>query len=472
MDKKITQVSRDIRNGKVLEENISLLLNYLADQYHAYAGVKLVMHYFSFYEAYLDDGEIWSAEAKDILSQLKHVIKNDILSKQKGYEFEKSIRFVDDLRNSIIKRMKLLTAYTDIFQVYEYILNRVEYRFKEVTPTIKDEEFEGEILSFIFDTQDNMIINEKIKEIIGQLPIRMTKQKYFDLLKDSIRLYLGADQASLDSYLYMLKTSAMLYLEEGMDTYYPKLWEQKTFLAHLKYKEITTLEFEEAENVLKQATIFLERETDIYVSLQEIVNEVYAILLCEPYVGMAKSGQVKNKESIFSLLLDINKAIMNPSQEELLIDLMDKFSEIEGVQEELSEDLTLLEDTLYEIDKNHRALAESMMTEKLLNAMLRTKDLLSNSLFIEWNEIKEDKSVDKKVVEEVANHLEEELSTLFEEQDRLVSRAVMANTLNKIPVFFKDHNEVIEYIHYCLERCNDSYEKAACVEIISDIMSE
>jgi len=455
-----------------MEENIPLLLNYLANQYHAYAGVKLVMHYFSFYEAYLDDGEIWSAEAKDILSQLNHVIKNDILSKQKGYEFEKSIRFVDNLRNSIIKRMKLLTAYTDIFQVYEYILNRVEYRFKEETPTIKDEEFEGEILSFIFDTQDNMIINEKIKEIIGQLPVRMTKQKYFDILKNSLCLYLGADQASLDSYLYMLRTSSMLYIEEGMDTYYPKLWEKKTFLAYLKYKEITTLEFEEAENVLKQATIFLGRETDIYVSLQEIVNEVYAILLCEPYVGMAETGQVKNEETIFSILLDINKAIMNPSQEELFIDLMEKFSEIEGVQEELSEDLTIFEDTLYEIDKNHRALTESTMTEKLLNVMLRTKDLLSNSLFIEWNEIRADKSVDEKVVAEVANHLEGELSALFAEHDRVVSRAVMANTLNKMPVFFKDHNEVMKYIHYCLERCNDSYEKAACVEIISDIMSE
>jgi len=48
----------------------------------------------------------------------------------------------------------------------------------------------------------------------------------------------------------------------------------------------------------------------------------------------------------------------------------------------------------------------------------------------------------------------------------------MANTMNKLPVFFKDHKEVMDYVRYSLERCSDIHEKIACIEIIRDIMSE
>jgi hypothetical protein len=260
--------------------------------------------------------------------------------------------------------------------------------------------------------------------------------------------------------------------EEGMETYYPQLWEQKAYLAGLKYKDIDISEFTQAENVLRQATMFLERETSVYFSLQEMINEVYAILLCEPYARMIESEQGKWEETVYAILFDISKAFRSPATEELFMNLMEKFTELEGVQEELSEDLTILEDTLYEIDKNDRALAESMMVDKLLNVLLRTKDLMSNSLFIDWNETKENKAVDEKVIAFEAKQLEKELSALFEEQDRAVSRAVMANTLSKMPVFFKNHKEIMEYVHYSLERCSDPNEKTACLEIICGIMSE
>ena len=61
---------------------------------------------------------------------------------------------------------------------------------------------------------------------------------------------------------------------------------------------------------------------------------------------------------------------------------------------------------------------------------------------------------------------------MFSIQDRVISRAIMANTMNKMPVFFKDHKEVMDYVCYSMERCSDIHEKAACVEIISALMSE
>ncbi|MHB8130030.1 MAG: hypothetical protein ACYDEX_13635 [Mobilitalea sp.] len=472
MNKKIKNINQYIRNGNLLEENIPQLFNHLANHYQTYAGVGLAMHYYAFYEAYCDEEDTWSEEAKNVAATLNNIIKDNILKNQSGLEREVAIKTVDNIRKDITKRMNLLTAYTDIFQTYEYILNRIEYRFKEELEPVDAMEFSKEILRYIFVTEDNLIINEKIKDIIGQLPIRITKQKYFDLLKDSLRAYLGSDSSSLETYLYMLRTSAMLYNEEGMDSYYPSLWEKKDFLSHLEYKNITRQKFDQALSTLQVATLTLETETTVYFGLQEIVNEVYAILLSQTYAGMVVSDTEEAGKAAFSIIRDINDIFIINEKKELSIDLMEKFTDIEGVQEELSFDIAALEDALYEVDINHRALAEGIMADQLLNVLLRAQKLLSNSMFINLEGEKEEETVDEDMVEKETKALIDELTLLFAEHDKVICRAVIANTINKMPVFFKDHKEVMDYVCYSFERCSDTFEKAACVEIINAIMAE
>lgn len=472
MDKNLKLLNKEIRNGNLLEENIPKLFNQLADHYNVYAGVRLTMHYFAFYETFCDDEDTWSKDALEMTSRLNQIIRHNIIESQSGVGREEAIRAVDALRKDIMKHMNALMTYTDIFQTYEYVLNRVEYRFKSEVNTFDEEEFAKEILRYIFDSVDNVIINEKIKDIISQLPIRMTKQKYFDLLKGSIQAYLGTDLSSLDSYLYILKTSAMLYHEEGMETLYPALWEKKQLLSQLKYQDITKEVYEKALSTLQAATLFLETQTTVYYGLQEIVNEVYALLLCSPYAGMVNSETGTAQEASGSILAEINGYFVNQEKKELSTELMDKFTDIEGVQEELSFEISIMEDTLYEVNSNHKSLTESLMLEQVLQVLLRSKDLLSNSLFIDLDLSKtEEEVVDEEKVEQEVKALEEELVILFNQHDRIVSRAVMANTISKMPVFFVDHKEVMDYVRYSLERCTDIHEKSACYEIINDIMS-
>jgi hypothetical protein len=116
---------------------------------------------------------------------------------------------------------------------------------------------------------------------------------------------------------------------------------------------------------------------------------------------------------------------------------------------------------------------ESLMSGKLMQVLLRTQKLLSNSLFVDLSDTgAEEETVDEERVEKEAKALEEELTVLFTSSDRMISRAVMANTINKMPVFFADHKEVMDYVLYSLQRCSDNYEKAACFEIINEIMAE
>jgi len=45
----------------------------------------------------------------------------------------------------------------------------------------------------------------------------------------------------------------------------------------------------------------------------------------------------------------------------------------------------------------------------------------------------------------------------------------MANTLNKMPVFFQSYGEIEEYIRQSLEQCHDLAEKIASVQLIKSL---
>ncbi len=475
MDKRIKQLSQDILKGKSLEENIPQLFNNMANQYHESAQVRLAMHYFTLYEAYYDDENTWSKDALSYIDQVNGIINYNIVGTCAGSEREKAIVALDMIRNNIMKHMEALTTYADSFQIYEYVLNRIEYRFKEEVEFIDEDELAREILNFIFDTEDNFIINEKIKEMIGQLPVRITKQKYFDIINDSIKPYLGGEASSLESYLYMLRTSAMLYKVENMDSKYPELWEKKEQLAHLDYQNLTREMFVSAKNTLQLATLILETETSVYYALQEIVNDVYTSLLCFPYAGMVQvEDEVPDdaQKAALKIISDINSVFATKEKKDIFDGILDVFGELEGVQEQLLYETDKLESAFYDVTQNHVGLVESLMLKTTMNVLKRSQNLLSNSLFVDLEEKNEVVIIDETMMASEARKLEQELKDLFNGQDRIITRAIMANTINKVPVFFSNHKEVMDYVRYSLERCSDIFEKVACMEIIREIMSE
>ena len=87
---------------------------------------------------------------------------------------------ISSLRNRLIAIMESITDYVDKFKIYEYVLNRVEYRFKDDE---LDEEYyntymTNDIMHYILSDKDNVSINGRISEMVGQLPIRMSKARF------------------------------------------------------------------------------------------------------------------------------------------------------------------------------------------------------------------------------------------------------------------------------------------------------
>jgi hypothetical protein len=471
-------ICKEIQKGENLDFNIPQFFNRLVTLYGQYAELKFSMHYYTFYESYIDSGAIRPKEETELLDEVNRIVKDILLSNFSGDRMETGVKGLDKVRNIIISRMKILTAYTDIFQVFEYIFNRIEYKYQEEIKDIDDEEFLTEVMAYIFDTTDNVIINEKIKEVIGQLPVRLTKSRYFDLLRNSLAIYNGADQSSLDSYLYMLKTGAMLYEQEDMDAAYPDLDSLRKALASLDYKELTKEDYSSYLEQIDGAAYKINSSVDFYYGLQECVNHLYVMLILAPYAYMdgyrieGLEGEMKflllppEEDQCRKLISEINEHFLSEEKLPLGEETEEKLTYTEGRQELMSEEAGILESYFFDIKSNHVNLVESLMLGRLYNCLNTAQNLLGTSLFIELDQVIKEHKVDAGYLNKVQEDIILKLTESFKTNSKFVNRAVMANTINKMPVFFGSTDEVGDYIKGVLEQCHDKAEKIACINII------
>lgn len=463
-------IYKDIINNNNLQDNIPKFLEMAVGSYNTFASVRLALYYYTYYEQYLDEKEGWSGQLHEYIGCINNVISKAILQISSKEELGEYVKQIDDIRKGITKEMEMLTQYVDLFEIYEYALNRVEYRFKDMGQMEEDEELARNLLRYIFDSEDNVMINDRIKEIIGQLPVRITKQKYFDYIRDSLNELIGANEDVLDTYIYIVRSCAMLDMSPDMEKTFPMLWKNKEKLEKIDFKGITEDEYDAATLLIRESATCLENESSAYYGLIELVNELYTLLLCSPYMGLTSSYSNDHTEAALHIIDSINNIFLKDNKEEPPSELLSSFNIIEGLQEDMEYDIISLEDMLYHIAEHHGTLVDRLGKEKLLHSLLLSKDLHSGSLFIDLNKTGLNGIVDHERLRNEMDKLSMELEDCFRGIDRMIVRAIMANTMSKMPVFFNTHTEVMEYVLYSLDKCTDIAEKYASIEIIEGLM--
>ncbi len=463
------QICNEIESGSNLEVNLPQYMSQLSTLYEQFAEVKFILHYYTFYENLLDKENGIGVEENKLITKLNQVIHDSILTEFSGDKMENNVKMLDSLRNQIIKEMHILTAYTDVFQNYEYVLNRIEYRFSNQTININEEEITAKILNYIFETKDNVIINDRIKEMIGELPVRMTKTKYFDIMKDSLANYEGMDVSSVNNYLYMIKSSAMLYHPEGIKTAYPDLKELKIRLETCDYKNITEEEYHVLNQKIAKVAEYIKETVDFYYALQEVINHLYVMILMTPYAFLDQET-ISHKNIYQQIVLDIYQSFQSGAMSTLPKETEEKLCHTEGLQENFLAKIQVMESVMSVIRTKHMAMVDSIMLGRSFQCLCMAEILLGSSLFVEFNSTQEDKIADRAYITQVQEELIELLTELFQNNSKNVYRAVVANTINKMPVFFQSINDIQEYIKGSLESCRDFAEKAACINIINSYL--
>lgn len=398
----------------------------------------------------------FSSDSLPFFEKFKHFVE-EVSHKEEISETDRAE--IENLRVSLRLTTEKLIAYQTAFSHFIYALDRKLCPYDCKLPQDRDD-YARELLGFLFESRDSFVTNMRISEIRKYLPIRYTKEKFLDLVSDSLGLYLGNDKMALNSQLYKIRMATMANLKEDEE-------ELKSFAVlflKLKALDIKNLDTEEIENIREEIDEMMAR-LSLYLEenqvLMEVVNSLYSMLLVED--NDLWSFITEEKACIQKISFAHRE--MKDFKEEEFSDILDSFVyKIEDLNEEILQGETafeyLLEHFFDELDEAGLAKERNNLTELLL---------LRENPFLNKDELTQSGEVSEKELEAMKEGLREELTEVLSAYALPVRRAIMAEILSTLPLSFENRTEVMDYIRTALSTCDNQEELKACIHAIDEI---
>lgn len=402
---------------------------------YRYSFSRLALNYDILYELISEDPELL-ADFGTVREEFDQILTEFLAGAG-------SVQELDALRRRITAQMEVYTVYADCFQLYEYVLNRMERRFldlplSEMTPA----EFAQAAAEKIVSSRDAAVMRDRMQTLLAQLPVRYTRQKFFGMMLERMTVLAGSARADLEDYIQRLRSSAMLHLPEAMGQY-PELYEALEQFRQADFKHMEEPEYRRLVQILAQVSQTLQDATDTCLLLEELINDLYVLLLCQPEALRDGSEE--------SLLIQVIRKVMedyDSSSETAMDEVTRLLAQTEGIQEDAMERFaaadTPLEGELAKIDR-----------------------LLSSSAFASLEDADRDtQAADNLWIEQRCRGFFDELEELFRTVPRQVTRAVMASLLSQTPPVMTSFTELRTAIQNSLESCDDAAERETAMELL------
>ena len=416
---------------------------------YGYSITRLALNYYTYFE---DAPEEQPTPALAMADREFHEVLGAYLSGDFPVERLKC------LRERLREEMETLTAYVDGFRIYEYALNRMERRFhpEGSSAVMGDDILVEHLVRFVTAAKAPAEMNWRIQQVIGQLPVRFTRQKFYSMVKESLLAYVGSDQSSLDQMIYLLRSGAMAERERLQTGNYEKLAEAYSWLCTVPFQTLDADGHQEAMQRIGQVSDILYEYSDAYQMLEDMVNDLLVICLTD---ADAVKDQSEN-ENALAVIRGLYEQDQKQKAGTIAAEITDRLTLLEGVQERYY-------DKYQRIDGIPRSAGDKDETETLARCVDK---LLSDSPFASLEETEEGQTVGQKEVEAAAEDLTARMDPVLSASARPVARAVMANVLSNLPVSFQSLDEVRDYFRNSLAGCTDLAEKETSAELLQQMM--
>lgn len=416
----------------------------LALQYKQLAYARMALHYYTIYEMW-DEGYLDNpfTNYQTEMNQLNYVIPK-LLNNEDNTELLETIR---SIRQFIMKQMECLTSYTDCLQIYEYLLNRLEFRFEEYEE-VEPMKLAEELFQFIFSDQDKSMVYDKLSLVLSQLPIRMTKSRFYDMIRECLSIYSGTSKDALDGFVYNLKQLSMLMSIPEQEEFKPI----QQFLLKCKEindKEISQQEFKQIQDEFIDISSHIETCVNGYMQLQELCNVCNVIALTNPIVEVDTSHIDVSRNICYK----IYHLFQGHGTMEEVVELL---GQLEGVQEYGIEQVVVLEATIPDKD--------SVLSECEL--------LMGSSIFVDPFLKHDNTEVNEGYLQQVTEQIIADFKEGMKNNSKMINRAIMATILGNIPNTFTSQQEIYDYLVYSLNNATQEELKATKILLTPLIMEE
>lgn len=481
MGKDLRKMIKEINKGKGLEENLPLYIKMLQKINLTIAALHLSMDYETLFERIVEEDTKIPEEARQVFIRLEDYFARLI----KGENIENLRAGLKEERDAVRERADALTACTDRLVNTEYVYNRIELNFtKEEREKVSTDEFTQEVMQYVFADKDNVVTNGRISTVLSQLPVRMSKNRFFDLVKKALALFKEEGAESVNSFIYMLRTVGNLYHCEGMEKYFDKILRGIEELENLDYDKMSDKDYKIAGEKLQGLSEQIKTLTDSYISIQEIINEMLAFSLLYDGEEDLLSEKISYILKMQAEILSYEKYVKAPEHmEEEMAQLLGRFSGLEGIQEEVMEKQNLLESVLDSAAIAGEGILKEEKQEnlrKMLNHLLISRRIMGDSRFADIDDLwlnpetsygtLEEEKISEVDLKEKTAKLINEFEEYFKGHDRKLNRAVMANVLGSLPIFFESVEDFRNYVGASISQCRDESERNISMELIRNII--
>lgn len=467
MMRKHRELIKQINDGKNLETVVPLYADEMSTLLYEYSLLQAAMEFYSLSET-LQEVEQFEEDRLSIITPLRQWVKEVLATKENGLFREIHIQQLDVLRTLVMEKMDVLTMYADQLEIYEYVLNRKEYEFLPAKEVMEDTEFAAHLYQYIFSSKDNVQINRNIQQAVAQLPVRMLKSKYFEYLKDSFLCYKDAEKSGVDTFIYMLRTSGMVYQAKNKNKSFTSLGAQINRLKKVDYTNLTKKKYNDCCKLLKDTANAITVLSDFHYQVEKVINQLYIYLLVRPYALSVNEKVEVNCKKILTTTLEHLDSNSSQMIEEKLVAL---FDDLLGIQEQHMEDYLILSGGLPVIKEGLWEMTEELSINSQMESLYLADKLCNNSVFMDIHQEVNDHKVTWDYLEHQLNQLIHDLSELFSQNPQCINRAVIAATLSKLPVFFNNAKEVQDYIANSLSQCQNEAEKAVAKDLLLSMMA-
>ncbi len=439
-------------------ENIISTAKALAKEYSEMAVMNLSMEYYEFYEKFYNLSIDYIENGREAVKSISLAVRN-LYTKETSDE--EVIDKLSILRDEIIDRTEVIEAVADYLRIHEYILNRTELKFSDNVPEIDNDEEARKMLQFIFESDDNTVVNLRIQEMIAQMPVRITSSRFFDLLREAFSVYKDSERETLKGFVYLILSAAGIS-ESADKNYFKDLDVYKKTFSEIDYNNITEAEYNEYTNLIADAGDALGSRSEFLLSAVRVLNALLAIYILKPYVseesrvmGYVSDCLIKICDGFDAEQEDKKNFAAIPEE------LADSaFSKIEGLPEKASAKISMLEGKI-EAGKDELIKGDGELYQKLTDAGI----LMSTSDFARIDRGIDVTACTEEIINETYEGVCTRLKEVFEAGGKKYKRAVMASVLKEIPVFFISRTEVMNYLRFTMDNCGDNAEKAASVNL-------
>ncbi len=463
-----------IQADKDREDNILKYQRLLGTAFNDYSTIKLSMNLFTLYERIADllDTESPDEDMMQVRDEMEQYINTLSFSLRNVFVDKKPdaslISDITSIRDKITADMKLLTFYVDAYEIYEYILNRKEPKFRDEELTeIDSAQLAETMFDFVFAEDDKLLINTRIQDMIAQLPVRMTKSHFFDIISNSLMIYRGGEKKSVDGFIESIRDAALLDEPKGLSDRYASLYEFYKELRSVNYESIdkdtvSSLSDKISENADKISAICSD-----YMMMTEVINDILVVLYTE---GLKDSSYLDDRYDTASTIISSIVTATDIYEASAGFDKL--FVKLEGAQEDAYETLASLNANFDDLYNTYYEMYEGDIQNAFDN-LSKVDRLTSTSLFMDIENSGLSVVVDEAdeiYINEEKNSLVEDFKAHFEKLGKSERRSVMAKVMSLMPVFFNTKQEIKEYFEYALSSCSDLAEMTACKELIDDLI--